>query len=138
MIFSLFPDRISLIWAVTFILVITTDLLTGVLVGLALSAVELFQHRRSLRLKVDEEETDGARRVSLEGSATFVSLTRLTHILERIPVAAIVHLDLHRLRGIDHTSAEMMREWVVRRKVTGQPVVLAGPDDIVARLAPAH
>ena len=126
------------IWAVTFILVVTTDLLTGVLVGLALSAVELFQHRRSLRLKVDEEEADGARQVRLEGSATFVSLTRLTHILERIPAAAIVHLDLHRLRGIDHTSAEMMREWVVRRKVTGQPVVLAGPDDMVARLAPAH
>src|SRR5690606_34330997 len=73
------------IWAATFILVVATDLLTGVLVGLGLSMIELLQHRKSLRLKVEEEDADGARRVRLEGSATFVSLTRLTHILERIP-----------------------------------------------------
>jgi len=126
------------IWAVTFILVVTTDLLTGVLVGLGLSVVELLQHRKSLRLKVEEEDAEGARRVRLEGAATFVSLTRLTHILERIPGGHAVHLDLHELRGIDHTSAEMMREWVARRHGTGQPVVLAGSDRLVARLAPAH
>jgi MFS superfamily sulfate permease-like transporter len=126
------------IWAITFILVVTTDLLTGVLVGLGLSMVELIQHRKSLRLKVEEEDADGARRVRLEGSATFVSLTRLTHILERIPHAHAVHLDLHRLRGIDHTSTEMMREWLARRHGAGRPVVLAGSDHLIARLAPAH
>ena len=126
------------IWAVTFILVVTTDLLTGVLVGLGLSMVELIQHRKSLRLKVEEEDADSARRVRLEGSATFVSLTRLTHILERIPSAHAVHLDLHGLHGIDHTSAEMMREWVARRNGAGQSVALAGSDHLIARLAPAH
>ena len=126
------------IWAVTFILVITTDLLTGVLVGLGLSAVELYQHRKNLRLKVEEQDADGTRHVTLEGSATFVSLTRLTQILERIPGGLGVRLDLHRLHGIDHTSAEMMREWVARRNGAGQPVELAGSDYMIARLAPAH
>jgi MFS superfamily sulfate permease-like transporter len=123
------------IWAVTFVLVVTTDLLTGVLVGLGLSVVELIQHRKSLRLKVEEDEAGETRRLRLEGSATFVSLTRLTAVLERIPSGQAVHLDLHRLRGIDHTSAEMMREWVARRHGSGQPVQLSGSDDMIARLA---
>jgi len=100
------------IWAVTFILVVTTDLLTGVLVGLGLSVVELIQHRKSLRLKIEEDHAEDESRVRLQGSATFVSLTRLTERLERIPHGPVVHLDVHRLDGVDHTSAEMIREWV--------------------------
>ena len=123
------------IWAVTFILVVTTDLLTGVLVGLGLSLIELFQHRKSLRLKVEEDHAEDAARLRLEGSATFVSLTRLTERLESIPAGRVVHLDLHRLHGIDHTSAEMMREWVARRHTSGQKVLMTGPQPLVARLA---
>lgn len=125
------------IWAVTFILVVATDLLTGVLVGLALSVVELFQHRKSLRLKVEEDHGDEASRIALNGSATFVSLTGLTEKLERIPHGREVHLDLHGLKGIDHTSAEMVKEWVSRRLGGGQKVVLTGPQTMISRLVVA-
>lgn len=125
------------IWAVTFILVVTTDLLTGVLVGLGLSVVELIQHRKSLRLKIEEDHAEDESRVRLQGSATFVSLTRLTERLERIPHGPVVHLDVHRLDGVDHTSAEMIREWVARRLSAGQKVLLAGPQAMLARLAHA-
>ena len=125
------------IWAVTFILVVTTDLLTGVLVGLGLSLVELYQHRSSLRLKVEEDhaEDENASRLSLQGSATFVSLTRLTSILEGIPSGRSVHLDLNGLRGLDHTSTEMVREWVARRRAGGQTVEFSGSESLIARLA---
>lgn len=125
------------IWAVTFILVVTTNLLTGVLVGLGLSVAEILQHRKNLRLKVEEEEHENMRRLRLEGAATFVSLTRLTNVLERIPDGRAVHLDLDRLYGLDHTSTEMMRDWVARRRGGGQTVELSGPGHVVARLAPA-
>jgi len=125
------------IWAVTFILVVTTDLLTGVLVGLGLSLIELIQHRSELRLKVDEHEDEDAIRLRLRGSATFVSLTGLTERLERLPAGRAVHLDLEHLRGIDHTSAELVREWISRRKGGGERVVMTGPDMLLARLAPA-
>jgi len=124
------------IWAVTFILVVTTDLLTGVLVGLGLSVIELLQHRKSLRLEVEEEHMEDATRLRLQGSATFVSLTRLTARLERIPTERTVHLDLQHLQGIDHTAAETVREWVARRHGGGRPVILTGPDMLIARLAP--
>ena len=127
------------IWAATFVLVVTTDLLTGVLVGLALSVLELIPHRRSLRLTVDEDHGDDRSHLRLEGSATFVSLTRLTGILESIPAGRAVHLDMHKVRGIDHTTAEMVREWLARRRASGQAVNLAGPEGLVGRFhATAH
>lgn len=126
-------------WAATFILVVTTDLLTGVLVGLALSLIELIPHRRSLKLAVDEDHANGESRVALNGSATFVSLTRLTAILERIPTGRNIKIDVHRLRGVDHTTAELFREWVARRVATGQKVIMAGPQPMVDQLLPvAH
>ncbi|MGE4432358.1 MAG: SulP family inorganic anion transporter [Sphingobium sp.] len=124
------------IWATTFVLVVTTDLLTGVLVGLALSLLELIPHRRSLRLTVDEDHADDRSHLRLEGSATFVSLTRLTERLESIPTGKTVHLDLHKVKGIDHTTAEMVREWLARHRLGGGQVDLAGDKPMVDRLHP--
>jgi len=124
-------------WAATFVLVVATDLLTGVLVGLALSLLELIPHRKSLRLTVEEDHADEASEVRLQGSATFVSLSRLRETLDRIPQGRAVHLDLHRLTGIDHTAAEAMREWLARRRTAGQPVDIAAPPPMLRRLAAA-
>ncbi len=127
------------IWAVTFALVVFTDLLTGVLVGLALSLLELIPHRRSLRLKVDEAHGEDHSHLRLEGAATFVSLTRLTEKLESIPAHRPVHLDLHKVKGIDHTTMEMVREWLARRRSVGGEVNLAGDKPLVDQLhAAAH
>lgn len=125
-------------WAVTFLLVVFTDLLTGVLAGLALSLLELIPYRKSLRLRVEEDHGEDASRVQLHGSATFVSLSKLTHILEGLPKGRPVHLDLHALKGIDHTSAERVREWAALRKGTGTPVKFIGPAPLVDSLAAAH
>jgi len=122
------------IWAVTFVLVVTTDLLTGVLVGLALSLVELLPHLKSLGLKVREHEEDGAKRVELDGAATFVGLTRLNAVLERQPADKPVHLDLGRVRAIDHTTAETLTEWINRRRQRGHADRVSGPPRILKPL----
>ena len=123
------------IWVVTFVLVVATDLLTGVLVGLALSLIELLPYRRSLKLGVEEREAEETTHVSLKGSATFLSLARLTSVLERLPDHRPVRLDLHALNGMDHTTAQSMSEWLARRKRGGAKVEVAGPEDIVRPLA---
>ena len=125
----------AVIWTATFVLVVTVDLLTGVLVGLALTLVELVPHYRSLRLKVEESDGDDARDVRLEGSATFLSLTGLTKMLEGIPLSRPVRLHLDKVRGFDHTSAEQVGEWIARRKKLGYQVELVGPSHLVDRLA---
>lgn len=122
------------IWAVTFALVVTTDLLTGVLVGLALSVVELLPHARHLRLKVHEHDEGDATRVALTGAATFVGLTRLNAVLEKQPANRPVHLDLDRVKAMDHTTAETLSEWISRRKLGGESDRVTGPAAILRPL----
>lgn len=127
----------ALIWTATFVLVVTTDLLTGVLVGLALSVVEVLPHVRNLRFRVGEKSVGEAVGLELEGAATFLGLTRLTNALEQIPPSKAVHVNMDRVHMIDHTTAEMLNEWVVRRRLRGDVVKVTGPDAVIRTLAPA-
>jgi MFS superfamily sulfate permease-like transporter len=116
----------SAIWAVTFVLVVATDLLTGVLVGLGLSLLELVPHFRRLRLKVDTEHGEEAFRIRLDGAATFLGLPRLNRVLDAAPADRPVRLDLDAVPAIDHSCAEMLRDWVQRRRARGAKVELSG------------
>lgn len=115
------------IWAATLVAVVTVDLLTGVLLGIGLSVLELLPNLRRLRLRIDEGQAGaGEYRIALEGAATFVSLPRLSDSLERVPPGAPVRLDITRLSAADHTSAEMLREWLERRRASGTVVETLG------------
>lgn len=113
----------ALIWAATFVTVVATDLLTGVLVGLALTLVELAPHARRLRLKVAEREIgEQAREVALEGAATFVQLPKITKALEAVPDGGVVHLNTRGLSCLDHTCAEALSEWLKGKARAGARV----------------
>lgn len=117
------------IWAVTFVLVVATDLLTGVLAGLALSLIELLPYFRRLWLKVDTEHGEEASRVRLDGAATFVTLPKLNQALDGLPGDKPVHIELDRVPAIDHTVAEMLRDWIQRRQARGLKVELSAHHD---------
>jgi MFS superfamily sulfate permease-like transporter len=122
------------IWAVTFVLVVTTDLLTGVLVGLALSLVEVLPHVRDIRLRVHEHDDGEATRVELHGAATFLGLTKLNAVLEKQPADRAVHLDLDKVKAMDHTTAETLAEWINRRRHIGQQDRITGPAEVLRPL----
>ena len=122
------------IWATTLIMVVTTDLLTGVLVGIALTTLELVPHLRRLRLRVFEAQEGDAHAITLDGTATFVTLPRLADTLDRVPPGTDVKLDVSRLDAVDHTSAEMLRDWFQRRRAAGNRVELAGGRGRIATL----
>jgi len=123
------------IWAVTFVLVVAEDLLTGVLVGMALSLLELLPHFRRLRLKVDTEHADEACRIRLDGAATFLALPKLNRALDAAPADRPIHLALERVPAIDHSCAETLRDWIARRRAGGNRVELSGDPRQLARLA---
>ncbi len=116
----------ALVWAATLIMVVATDLLTGVLVGIGLSLIELAPHARRLRLKVEETDAGGKHEVALQGTATFLNLPGLSGRLESVPASRPVILNVERLNHIDHTCAEMVREWIDRRRSAGAQVELLG------------
>ncbi|WP_296595885.1 SulP family inorganic anion transporter [Phenylobacterium sp.] len=125
------------IWAATFVGVVATDLLTGVLIGMALTLLELVPHLRSMRLSIAERAGDGAEReVSLEGAATFVQLPRITKALEAIPDGGRLRLDTQRLSCLDHTCAEVIDEWLKAKRRAGTKVEVS-PGPFAARLAGA-
>jgi len=123
------------IWVVTFGLVVTTDLLTGVLAGLALSSLELLPHFRRLWLKVDTAEDEGTCRIRLDGAATFISLPRLNRVLDDAPTDRPIRIELQKVPAIDHTCAEMLRDWVARQRARGVQVELLGDPGQLAKMA---
>ena len=127
----------ALIWLVTFVLVVATDLLTGVLAGLALSLIELLPHRRALKLQVTQREVGDATHVVLNGSATFLSLARLNAVLEGLPDNRPVRLNLDAVKGMDHTASETLGEWLSRQKKRGTDIEVTGPPAVMRPLAMA-
>jgi MFS superfamily sulfate permease-like transporter len=123
------------VWAVTFVLVISTDLLTGVLVGLAMSLLELLPHIGRLRLKVDTIEQDGRCHVRLDGAATFLGLPRLNRVLDALPEGKAMTLELGSVPAIDHSVAEALRQWLLRQRQRGGSVELIGNSRHLRQLA---
>jgi len=123
------------VWAVTFVLVVSTDLLTGVLVGLAMSLLELVPHVRRLKLTVDTVEKDGRFHVQLDGAATFLGLPKLNRVLDALPEGKAMTLELARVPAIDHSVAETLRQWVQRQRQRGGSVELIGNSRQLRQLA---
>lgn len=133
--FHLYGPLPAVVWLATLVMVVTTDLLTGVLVGLALSMLELLPHVRKLRLTVDERGGDDDREIALDGAATFLTLPKLSSKLDAVPVGSNLRFNIERLSHIDHTCAEMLHEWVQRRRQSGTKVEFLGASGRMERFA---
>lgn len=123
-----------LIWAATLIMVVSTDLLTGVLVGIGLTMLELIPNLHRLRLRVYEGKEEDTHAITLDGTATFVTLPKLSETLDRVPAGTPVRIDATKLDAVDHTSAEMLRDWLSRRRAAGHPVTITGARGRIATL----
>ncbi|WP_081668639.1 SulP family inorganic anion transporter [Sphingomonas phyllosphaerae] len=123
-----------LIWAATLVTVVSTDLLTGVLVGIGLTMLELIPNLHRLRLRVYEGQEADTHAITLDGTATFVTLPKLSETLDRVPTDTPVRIDATRLNAVDHTSAEMLRDWFQRRRASGQSVQVTGARGRIATL----
>ncbi|CAN7232023.1 SulP family inorganic anion transporter [Phenylobacterium sp. LjRoot219] len=126
----------TVIWAATFVMVVATDLLTGVLVGMALTLLELIPNLRRLRLRIRAHDiTPDERELSLEGAATFVQLPKIAKALESAPREGMIRLNLERLSSLDHTCAEVLTEWLRGRRTSGGRVEVQAHEPMRQRLA---
>ena len=110
-------------------MVVTTDLLTGVLTGLVLSLVELMPHLRNLKLDVHVDRNEAHTELQFKGRATFLSLPGLTKILDSLPGGGHIRLNVAGLAQLDHTCAEVLADWIQRRRRAGTQLELAGMND---------
>ena len=110
------------VYVVTITGVVFLNLLEGVLIGLALAVALIVW--RVVRAQVKAEQTgDGTWRVLVEGSASFLSLPRLTKTLNAIPEGATVSVELS-VDFIDHAAHEAIEDWCRNHRDNGGTVTI--------------
>ncbi|MFN9879837.1 MAG: SulP family inorganic anion transporter [Planctomycetota bacterium] len=108
-----------LVFLVTVVTIVLTDLLTGVLIGVGLSAGRLLYHFSDLKPHLQLSPDGKSARLNLEGSATFVKLPLLASTLESLPPSTELHIDLERLKSIDHACLDLIANWARQHEKTG-------------------
>jgi MFS superfamily sulfate permease-like transporter len=98
-----------IVYAVTIVGVVTIDLLSGVLLGLALAAARLLV--RLTKLDVDVAYRGSRIDVVMRGAATFLAIPKLARRLEGTPPGSQVHVHFDELDHIDHACIEFLEDF---------------------------
>ncbi len=100
-----------IIFSATCLGIITTDLLTGVLIGVAFTAMTLIFKVSRLNVLLHQDEENSITNIYLEGTATFMQLPKLAKTLDRLPSASKLHLHVDKLVYIDHSCLDFLSTW---------------------------
>ncbi|MER1945000.1 SulP family inorganic anion transporter [Stutzerimonas stutzeri] len=111
-----------LIHVATALTIVATDLLTGVLLGFALTLAQLAWQASRLKIGVVRD----GRRVELrmQGVATFLRVPQLARALQGVPQDAWLHVPMAHLRYIDHACMELLEEWQRANQASGARLII--------------
>lgn len=125
------------IYFATLIGIVSLDLLRGVLIGIALSALKLAYSFSRLEIRIVPVE--GSRRTALDlrGAATFIRLPKLAAALEQVPPSTELHVHLEHLDYIDHACLDLIMNWEKQHRLTGGTLVMDW-DTLTARFREPH
>ncbi|MBM3739911.1 MAG: SulP family inorganic anion transporter [Acidobacteria bacterium] len=118
------------IYAVTVIMIVATDLLTGLLCGLALSLASVVYDLVHLSVKVGT--APGRIDVHLQGAATFIRMPRLVDVLEKLPNDVEAHVHIQNLSYVDHACLDAISTWEKQRNARGTKTVVEW-DELMAK-----
>jgi MFS superfamily sulfate permease-like transporter len=108
--------------------ILLTDLLKGIMVGLAVSVIFiLLEHLRSPSYTIEPSET-GKTRVRLHEHLTFLSKANLTELLQSFPKGSHVEIDGSACKRVDHDVMEVLREFREAGSLRGVTVRMIGLD----------
>ncbi|MGC3971049.1 MAG: solute carrier family 23 protein [Pirellulales bacterium] len=104
--------------------VVLIDLLSGVIIGIVLSALKLLirfaKLDMSYELRPDGETAD----LHLRGAAVFLKLPMLAAQLEEVPSDVELHVHIDELTEIDHACFELLMNWRKQHEAQGGRLVL--------------
>jgi MFS superfamily sulfate permease-like transporter len=112
------------IYAATIVGIVVTDLLTGVVVGVVMSAARLLYRLGHLQVDVRVDEGSGRIDVHLSGAATFISIPKITGALEALPNQGEAHVHLEQVTYIDHAALVAIGDWEKQERARGRSVAL--------------
>lgn len=108
-----------LVYFVTVGTIVAKDLLTGVIVGIALATLKLLITFAHLEVELKDDPESKKMTLYLRGAATFVRLPLLAQELERVPPDTDLHVHLEQLTYIDHACLDLLMNWEKQHVATG-------------------
>ena len=112
------------IFVSTVVCIVVFDLLTGVIVGVALSSLKLLKTFSRLRIPLSVSRSGRKARLQLVGAASFVRLPQLAETLEQVPAGASLLIDCRRLTMLDHACMELLVNFARQHRSTGGEVTV--------------
>ena len=111
-------------YAATALAIIFTDLLTGVLLGFALTLIRLAFKAARLNINLVELNTPGHRELRLRGAATFLKVPALAKVLASVPEGTTLHVPMDNLSYIDHSCLELLEDWNKSNAANGSMLLI--------------
>ncbi|HAB03830.1 MAG TPA: SulP family inorganic anion transporter, partial [Pseudomonas sp.] len=111
-------------YAATALAIIFTDLLTGVLLGFALTLLKLAFKAARLKISLVDLAQEGHMELRLSGAATFLKVPALTQVLDTVPAGTTLHVPLSNLRYVDHSCMELLEDWSRSNAANGSRLVI--------------
>jgi MFS superfamily sulfate permease-like transporter len=112
------------IFLATFLGIVATDLLTGVIIGVVLSAVKLLYTFSHFTASLEKDPHAARCVLALEGTATFLRLPVLANALEQVSPSSELHVDFERLDYIDHACLDLLVSWARQHEAVGGRLVV--------------
>lgn len=112
------------IFFITVGMIVATNLLEGVLIGLGLSLLKLLQAFSRLKITWDEDVANNRTHLHLQGAATLIRLPMLAAALEQVRSGAEVHVHFEQLDYIDHACLDLLSNWERQHEATGGSLVI--------------
>lgn len=101
----------AVIYLITVIAIVTTNLLEGVIIGLVATAIKMLYTFSHLEIGIEKNDQNAVIDVHLKGSATFLSIPKIAKTLESLPNKHQVFIHVQNLNWIDHACLELLMNW---------------------------
>lgn len=112
------------IYVATIVIIVATDLLKGVVLGLLLSLFKLLYVFSQLEIESEEDAENNCIHLRLSGSATLIRLPMLATALEQVRAGAEVHVHFEKLEYIDHACIDLLSNWEKQHEATNGRLII--------------
>ena len=112
------------IYLITIIMIVASNLLEGVLIGLGLSLLKLLYAFSHLEIHWDEDIIKNRLHLHLKGAATLIRLPQLAATLDEVRPGAEVHIHFEHLDYIDHACLDLLSNWEKQHEITGGSLII--------------
>ncbi len=126
------------IYLVTIGMIVYSNLLEGVLVGLGLSILKLLYAFSHLEIRSQHDPAENRVDLHLIGAATLIRLPKLAAALEQVRPNADIHVHFEELNYIDHACLDLLHNWERQHKAMGGSLVVIKWEELSERYHRRH